>query len=98
MYNTRSDIPFGTTRNARGQLLSTKYSNGFWVEYTYNRQGLITKFARADGYWDEFKRDESGFMITRLSSSGAWAEYFYDMNVIVTDGGSKLIQGIPHEY
>jgi hypothetical protein len=47
----RNDIPLGYTRDAHGNVLTYKNSNGYWRESTYDDNGRLMTYKNSDGYW-----------------------------------------------
>lgn len=45
------------THDEQGNMLTYKYRDGFWHEYTRDDAGWVLTCKRSDGYWYEFTRD-----------------------------------------
>ena len=65
-------LPLGYTRDAHGNELTFKNSNGYWREYTYDAQGNELTYEDSDGYWREYTYDAQGNELTYKSSNGYW--------------------------
>ena len=66
-HDTRPDIPLGFTYDARGNLLTYKDSEGYWVLYTYGDKSYcyLLTYEDSDGYWFKYTRDRIGKIVDK---------------------------------
>ena len=65
-------LPLGSTRDAQGNELTYKNSNGNWSERTYDAHGRELTYKDSDGSWREYTRDAHGQVLTYKDSDGNW--------------------------
>ena len=65
-------IPLGYTRDANGNMLTYKNSNGYWEEYTRDANGEVLTYKDSTGDWAEYTRDANGRMLTYKDSEGVF--------------------------
>ena len=51
-------LPLGYTRDAQGQVLTYKDSDGTWREYTRDAQGDTLTYKNSDGCWRGFSNED----------------------------------------
>lgn len=57
------NTPLGRTYNARGELVSYKDVNGYWLVNTWHPEFGIVRAEHSDGTWFEYERDTSGTLV-----------------------------------
>ena len=67
-------------KNGKMSLKYLEFSNGDWMEYTYNDNGNKLTYKNSSDYWDEYTYDDNGNELTYKSSRGYWRESTYDDN------------------
>jgi len=74
------------TYNEHGDILTSKYSNGFWSKTTYNEQRQILKYEDSTSEFYEYAYDEAGRVITYTHKIGVnvfWYEKIYYPNGLI---------------
>ena len=64
MQQALEDIPLGYTRDANGNVLTLKNSDGYWFKCTRDAHGNVLTFKSSDGYWFKYTRDKQGRVLT----------------------------------
>ena len=71
-------LPLGSTRDAHGNELTRKDSDGNWRKYTYDAHGRELTRKDSDGYWSEHTRDANGKVLMYKNSEGNWRGFSND--------------------
>ena len=71
-------VPEGAVRDAHGNMLTWKNSDGDWCVYTRDADGNMLTWKNSDGDWEEYVHDAKGNVLTRKDSNGDWEEYVHD--------------------
>ena len=67
-------------KNGEARIMYFEFSDGDWLEHTYNDNGNNLTYKNSSDYWDEYTYDDNGNELTYKSSRGYWREYTYDDN------------------
>ena len=71
-------LPLGSTRDAQGNVLTYKTSDGYWREYTRDANGKVLMYKNSDGDWSEHTYDAQGNELTYRDSDGYWRGFSND--------------------
>ena len=63
-------LPVGNVKDKKGNLLSSKYSSGYWIKYKRDEKGNVLSIKDSDGFWCKYKRDENGNTLSFKNSYG----------------------------
>ena len=59
-------LPLGYTRDAHGNVLTYKNSDGYWSKYTRDAQGNVLTYKNSDGDWRGVSNEDIDKELSRL--------------------------------
>ena len=70
--------------DANGKTTYREWSNGYWMRYTYNEQGLEIKWEDSEGRWQNQRHNANGRVVSLVDSDGNCDEWEYRNGKIVS--------------